>query len=134
MSRIMRRVRSTDTKPELSLRRALWRRGLRYRVHRKDLPGCPDVVFPSKRLAIFIDGDFWHGRQWETRGLPSLTSQFKEEKAEYWVPKIRKNVERDAKVNRALAGSGWHILRFWESDVGKDLDGCVSKVLEAVGG
>jgi len=91
-------------------------------------------VFPSKRLAIFIDGDFWHGRQWETRGLPSLTSQFKEEKAEYWVPKIRKNVERDAKVNRALAEGGWHILRFWESDVGKDLDGCVSKVLEAVGG
>ena len=133
VSDIMRRVRSTDTGPEVSLRKALWRRGLRYRLYRKNLPGRPDVVFPRERLAVFVDGDFWHGRQWQSRGLPSLAHQFRETpSAEYWVGKIERNVERDARVNADLAARGWRVVRLWEKDVVKDVDACVEVVLNAV--
>ncbi len=129
----MRRVKSTDTGPELALRRALWRRGLRYRLHARNLPGKPDLTFPRHRVAVFVDGDFWHGRQWQARGLPSLTSQFKETQAAYWVGKIQRNVERDARVNEELASLGWRVVRFWESSVREDLEGCVEEVLRQLG-
>src|SRR5258708_19625585 len=92
----MRRVRSRDTTPELLLRRALWAAGLRFRTCSTTLPGKPDIVIHSKRMAIFIDGDFWHGGQWRRRRLASLDDQFRQtESRAYWLGKIRRKIAPD---------------------------------------
>lgn len=133
VSQTMRRVRSRDTVPERSLRRALWQRGLRYRLYCRHLPGNPDIVFSRSRVAVFVDGDFWHGNQWRLRGLRSLEEQFEgSPKSEYWVPKIRRNIIRDGDATRRLEYEGWIVIRLWESDLKRDLDACVQKVAEAV--
>jgi DNA mismatch endonuclease (patch repair protein) len=125
-SAIMRCVRGRDTAPELLLRRALHARGLRYRVCVADLPGKPDIVFATRRLAVFIDGDYWHGGQWETRGLRQLEQQFARTKdPTYWLRKIRRTMARDCAATAALLAAGWTVLRFWESDVRGALDRCV---------
>lgn len=126
ISAIMRRVHDRDTAPELAFRRALHARGLRYRVVADELPGKPDVVFPRRRLAIFIDGDFWHGGQWETRGLRRLEQQFaRTETRDYWLRKIRRTMQRDATNTARLQAMGWTAQRFWESDIRRALDDCV---------
>ncbi|MBI5115124.1 DNA mismatch endonuclease Vsr [Candidatus Poribacteria bacterium] len=127
----MRKVRSRDTIPEVAFRRALASNGLRYRVCPSKLAGKPDIVLPSRRLAIFIDGDFWHGGQWSRRKLASLEEQFQKTKSrDYWLAKIRKNMERDCRATAALLREGWQVLRFWESDIRKDMEGCVRMALE----
>lgn len=102
-----------DTKPEVLLRKALWRAGLRYRKNVASLPGNPDLVFPKAKIVIFCDGDFWHGRNWEARKsrLQRGTN------ASYWVKKIERNMMRDAELNRKLTESGWVVVRFWETDI-----------------
>jgi len=133
VSEVMRRVHSRDTSPEKALRKALWTRGLRYRLHSKRLPGNPDIVLPSKRIVVFVDGDFWHGNQWKLRGFPSLEAQFEgSAHAGYWVPKIRRNMERDAATDECLAEMGWRVIRCWESDIRRDLNSCVQRVVEAI--
>lgn len=134
VSQIMRRVRSTDTKPEVILRKALWRAGLRYRKHVKRLPGSPDMVFAGAKVVVFVDGEFWHGRQWQSRGLDSLSKQFAEPKAVYWVPKITRNMDRDKRVNEELKTAGWKVVRIWESDIRTNLASCVQQVLNAAKG
>lgn len=130
---IMRKVRGRDTSPELALRRRLWRRGLRYRLHSKNLPGKPDIVFPRPRVAIFVDGDFWHGNQWRIRGLSSLDEQFADSpNAAYWVRKIGRNAVRDGDVTLRLEYDGWRVIRLWESDLKRDMDACVRQVLDVV--
>jgi DNA (cytosine-5)-methyltransferase 1 len=134
-SEIMRRVRSTSTPAEVRLRLALWHRGLRYRIAPSHLPGKPDIVLPSRRVAVFVDGDYWHGNQWQRRGLASLEQQFSASKPEtraYWLRKIRRNMQRDADVASKLLSAGWLVLRFWESDVDQHLNRCVECVMEAV--
>ena len=111
-------VRNRDSTAELAVRRRLWANGIRYRLNVK-LPGKPDLVFPGRKVAVFIDGDLWHGNSWRVRGLPSLEAQFPN-RTEWWVAKIRRNMARDAEVNEQLARAGWNVLRFWESDVLKD--------------
>jgi DNA mismatch endonuclease (patch repair protein) len=129
----MRRVRSLDTSPELQVRKALWARGLRYRLYAKNLPGKPDLVFRRERVAVFIDGDFWHGNQWRLRGLRSLEEQFHDvSNSEYWVRKISRNVIRDEDATARLEYDGWHVIRLWESDLKSDLAGCVERVARAV--
>lgn len=133
VSVIMQKVHSFNTKPELMFRKALWARGLRYRVCLSSLPGKPDVVVPAKRLAIFIDGDFWHGGQWRRRNLKALEDQFQESRSkEYWLKKIRRNMERDCNVTASLLSEGWTVLRFWESEIRKNLEMCVEMVLDIV--
>ena len=105
--------RKTDTRCELILRRELWRRGLRYRLHHSGLPGRPDIVFPRHRVVVFCDGDFWHGRDVDTR----LAKLAQGHNAIYWVAKVRRNIERDLSNTRALESSGWVVLRFWETDL-----------------
>lgn len=125
--RIMSAVKSKDTEPERILGRAMWRLGLRYRKHYK-LKGKPDFVFVSARLAVFCDGDFWHGNNWKLRGLSSL----KEELATYndfWSKKINRNVERDNEVNESLTNEDWLVVRFWESDIRNDPEKCAREVL-----
>lgn len=129
----MRRVKSSGTKPEVALRKALWSRGIRYRTAVRSLPGKPDIVLGSAKVAIFVDGDFWHGGQWQKRGLTSLEQQFEgNQNREYWVHKIRSNMQRDAGATDRLLADGWLVLRFWESDVEKDLGACVSAVESAL--
>jgi DNA mismatch endonuclease, patch repair protein len=126
-SRIMSRVGTKDTRPELLLRRRLWQSGFRYRVNYTKLVGRPDIVFVSRRLAIFVDGDFWHGNAWRLRGLASLEDLFPT-RTEWWTEKIRKNMERDRSVTRQLLEQGWTVLRFWESTIIRDVDEVVSVI------
>jgi len=127
-SGIKKRNRKTDTTAELTLRRALWRAGLRYRVHQKGLPGTPDIVFPRQRVAVFVDGDFWHGRDWEQR-KDRLTSN---NNAAYWIAKIGYNRERDRNNEVLLIDAGWKVIRLWETDVLKDPQGAARRVSELI--
>jgi DNA mismatch endonuclease (patch repair protein) len=119
-SRIMSRVRSTDTGPEIILRRELFRRGLRYRLYDRELPGKPDIVFAAARLVVFVDGDFWHGGGLEARGIRDVGEQFPNNR-DFWVRKIARNVERDREVAAQLTSMGWKVLRVLESSVRRDV-------------
>lgn len=132
ISAIMRKVKSRDTQIETTFRKAVWRRGLRFRVDDKRLPGRPDVVLASRRLAVFLDGDYWHGHQWRKRGLTSLDQQFDSNpNADYWKRKITRNIFRDFRNTAALLEDGWSVLRFWESDLQVDFDACVEATVAA---
>ena len=132
ISAIMRKVRSRDTTPEVVFRRALWARGLRYRTCRAPLAGKPDIVLSRARLVIFVDGDFWHGGQWRKRHLAALEDQFVTTPTrEYWLAKIRRNMQRDCVATASLMNGGWRVLRFWESQVLHELDDCVELALKA---
>lgn len=122
----MSRVQNRDSVAELAVRRRLWALGLRFRV-RMPLPGRPDIVFTRHKLAIFIDGDFWHGNAWRVRGLPSFEAQFTN-RSQWWIEKIRRNMERDQQVNRQLHELGWRVERVWESDVLAAPDEVVAKL------
>jgi len=125
-SRIMSRIKSRDTKPEAALRSLLWRRGLRFRKHRKDLPGRPDAAFASARVALFLDGDFWHGRAWAETGKAPETNRG------FWTAKFERNRARDVEADAALLGAGWLPIRVWESDFKKDPEGTAERVEETV--
>ena len=114
-SRIMSRVRSKNSVAEMAVRRRLWAAGLRYRLGAK-LAGKPDIVFLKQRLAVFIDGDFWHGNAWRVRGQASFEAQFVNRSA-WWSAKIRRNMARDQQITEQLDHLGWRVLRFWESAV-----------------
>lgn len=129
----MRRIRSSDTTPEFLFREALCNTDLKSEIEAVELPGKPDVVLPSRRIAIFIDGDLWHGGQWQLRGKLALEEQFTASVSkEYWLGKIRRNMERDARVTNTLLVSGWTVLRFWESDITKNLATCIETTLRVV--
>jgi DNA mismatch endonuclease (patch repair protein) len=110
-SAVMRRVRAKDTTPELAVRRALTRLGVRYRLHRKDLPGKPDVVMPGRRLALFVHGCFWHGHDC-ARG-----ARVPKQNRDYWTAKVARNVARDARNRQALAAAGWRVETLWECEL-----------------
>ena len=126
-SRIKQRNRSRDTKAEVLLRKELWRRGLRYRLHLRDLPGKPDIVFRRVQVAVFCDGDFWHGRRWQQRREKLARGA----NAPYWTAKIAANVARDRRNTRLLRAAGWTVVRLWETDVLRDLERAVARI-EAV--
>ena len=115
----MSRIKGRDTKPELALRRALWAVGLRYRLRVK-LPGKPDMVFPSARLAVFVDGCFWHG-------CP-VHAVRPETNVAFWESKISGNVARDREVTDELTAAGWNVFRFWEHEIANDL----GRIVEAI--
>jgi DNA mismatch endonuclease (patch repair protein) len=124
----MQHVHSKDTSIELRLRKALWRKGYRYRKNYKGLIGKPDIAITKYHVAIFCDSEFFHGKDW-----PDLKKQLlRGTNSEYWCGKITRNMERDAEVNRTLYGEGWTVLRFWGKDIEKHLDECVKVVDEAV--
>jgi len=129
--RIMSAIPSKGTRPEIALRKALWHKNLRYRVNYKKLPGKPDIVFTKQMVAVFCDGDYWHGHNWAVRGLSSLEEELNGY-SEYWRAKILRNIERDEENNKALKAMGWTVLRIWESDIKSDLDGCVKVVQETL--
>ena len=123
-SRIMSAVKSRDTRPELLLRRALYRRGLRYRVGPRSVPGRPDVAFPQARVAVFVDGDFWHG----------CPTHFPDRRpggpnASLWLTKFEAVKQRDARATRLAEEVGWHVVRVWECELTGDLESVVERIL-----
>lgn len=120
-SKTMSKIRGKNSVPELLLRRALWARNFRFRLHRSDLPGKPDLAIDKYRLAIFVDGDFWHGYQWEHR-KPKTNTQF-------WWPKIERNKQRDKFVNQQLTEMGYTVMRFWEHEIRQNLDACINQIV-----
>jgi DNA mismatch endonuclease, patch repair protein len=118
-SSLMKKIRSTETKAEIALRHALWHKGIRYRKNYKRLPGKPDIAITTKRIAIFIDGEFWHGYQWEKRKEKLQNNR------DYWIPKIEENKHRDNITNSRLKEMGWEVIRFWEHEVEKDINQCI---------
>lgn len=122
VTRNMRSNKCKDTKPELMLRKELWRRGLRYRKNYKPLKGKPDIVFICVRIAVFVDGKMWHGYDWEHQ-----KSDFKSNR-DFWIPKIERNIERDREVTETLTEQGWTVLRFWDFEVKKDVALCADRI------
>ena len=129
--KIMSSIPSKNTKPELMLRKALWKENLRYRVNYKKLPGKPDIVFTKDHVAIFCDGDFWHGHNWAIRGLSSLDEELSGY-SEFWRSKILRNIEHDLEINQTLKAQGWTVVRIWESDIRKNLESCVQLIKETL--
>ncbi|MGW4694344.1 very short patch repair endonuclease [Kitasatospora cineracea] len=127
-SRVMASIKSKDTGPEILLRRSLWGRGLRYRLRSK-LIGKPDIVFQSARVAIFVDGDFWHGNAWRIRNMGSFEEQFERiSNGEFWRKKIEANVARDKLVTETLTKDGWTVYRVFESRLKVELSTVVSEI------
>lgn len=123
-SKLMSKIRGHNTGPELQLRRALWKEGLRYRIQYKIGRFKPDLVFVHARLAIFVDGCFWH--QCPLHGvIPEANRKF-------WEEKLQKNVSRDLETTRSLTESGWAVIRFWEHDIESSLGKCISSISEAL--
>ena len=124
----MQHMRNKDTQIELLLRKKLWNKGYRYRKNYNRLPGKPDIVLTKYRIAIFCDGDFFHGKDWETRQFKILQG----ENGEFWFNKISNNIKRDRDIDLQLNNLGWTVLRFWGSDIKKDLDKCIRVIEETV--
>ncbi|WP_257836779.1 very short patch repair endonuclease [Phenylobacterium sp. J426] len=125
-SAVMRRVKGKDTTPELTVRRALTRLGARYRLHRKDLPGSPDIVMPGRRLALFVHGCFWHGHDCP-RG-----ARVPKQNRDYWTAKVGRNVARDAKSRAELQAQGWRVETIWECEL-KDQAGLQRRLVDLLG-
>lgn len=122
----MQSNKSAGTKIEIILGKAMFAKGLRYRKNDKSVHGTPDFSFKKYKVAVFADGDFWHGKDWETRRNKIGAN------AAFWFEKIERNIERDFKVSKILCEDGWTVLRFWETDIKKNLEKCVAKVEEAI--
>jgi DNA mismatch endonuclease (patch repair protein) len=124
-SKNMQAVRSTNTKEEVTLAKALWRLGYRYRKNNKTVFGKPDFTFKKLKIAIFVDSEFFHGKDWETRKKPQTNSEF-------WIKKIERNMQRDTEVNVYLESQNWKILRFWSNEIKKNLDWCLVEIQDAI--
>lgn len=117
-------IKSKDTKIEVALRKALWHRGIRYRKNMKLYNCHPDIVITKYKIAVFCDGDFWHGNTLEKYKIKTNT--------QFWNEKIKRNIERDLDNTIELRDSGWIVLRFWESEIKNNLELCVGDIIEAI--
>ena len=122
----MQAVKNKDSQIELLLRQELWSRGLRYRKNVNRIYGKPDIVFIGKKVAVFCDSEFWHGYNWEERKKDFKSHQ------EFWIPKIERNMERDAEVTAKLESEGWMVLRFWGNEIKKNTAQCADIIEKAV--
>ena len=118
----MRRVRNKDSKIELKLRKELWRRGIRYRKNVNKITGKPDIAFIGRKIAVFVDSEFWHGYDWENKKNEIKSHQ------DFWIKKIERNIERDKEVTRALESEGWLVLRFWGKEIDRNLFECADEI------
>lgn len=123
-SRNMSKVKNKNTGIELLLRKALWKRNIRFRINNKDVLGKPDIVIKKLKLAVFCDGDFWHGRNFSENTVSTHK--------EFWTEKIQSNRERDLKQTIALRDAGWTVLRFWGSDIKKDVNSVADRVVSEI--
>jgi len=122
----MSRIRSKATSIEVKLQKALWHRGIRYRKNYGKVPGSPDIAIVKHRIAIFCDGEFWHGKDWDQKKHELKNNR------DYWISKIERNMERDERYTRELTESGWQVIRFWGRDILSDIDACVDTVINAI--
>ena len=127
-SKIMSNIGSVSTKPEIIIRKSLFSKGFRYRINYKKLPGSPDIALTKYKIAIFCDGEFFHGKDWEKLELKLKNSN----NSEFWIKKISRNMERDDEINKKLNYEGWTVIRFWGEDIKKYTDECVKTVEEAI--
>lgn len=118
----MQAIKSKGTKVERNLGKALWEAGYRYRKNSKSVYGKPDFSYKKFKVAVFCDGEFWHGKDWDPQRCTIINNR------EYWISKIQRNINRDIKVNEELAKQGWTVLRFWEKDIKKNLAECVNQI------
>jgi DNA mismatch endonuclease (patch repair protein) len=118
----MRAIRSTNTKGEVLLAKALWNLGYRYRKNNRTIFGTPDLTFKKLKIAIFVDSEFFHGKDWETQKDRVKTN------TEFWQKKIERNIQRDIEVNNYLESQNWKVLRFWSGEIEKNLEDCVAKI------
>lgn len=125
-SRLMSKIRSQNTKSEIKLRKALWNLGIRYRKNVKALPGTPDIVISKYKTVIFIDGEFWHGFNWDKK-----KDKIKSNRA-FWIPKIERNIQRDQQNNEALTRLGWKVFRFWDRQVKNEFGSCLLEILNYI--
>lgn len=124
----MSNIKNKDTGIEVKLRKALWKKGYRYRKNYKKLPGKPDIVLPKYKLVVFCDSEFFHGKDWE-----ELHEQLKRgNNAEFWIKKISQNRIRDEEINKQLKFIGWTVIRFWGKDIKKDVEQCVKVIEETI--
>ncbi len=126
--RNMSKIHGKDTSIELVLRRALWKKGYRYRKNYKKIPGTPDIALTKYKIAIFCDGEFFHGKDWKV--LKPRLEQGKN--ADYWVKKIQRNMDRDSEKDKELLFQGWTVIHFWGKDIIKNTDKCVRVIEEAI--
>ena len=124
----MQHIRGKDTTIEVILRKALWARGYRYRKNYKRIPGSPDIVLTKYKIAIFCDGEFFHGKDWEVL-KPRLE---KSNNSEFWIKKISRNLERDDEINKKLLSMGWTVIRFWGNEIKKNTDECIRVIEETI--
>lgn len=122
----MQAVKSHNSKIELALSKELWKRGYRYRKNDKTVFGKPDLTFKKYKIAVFVDSEFWHGENWETRKHDHKSNQ------EFWYTKIERNISRDKEVNEYLEKAGWKVLRFWGKQITKKLFLCVSEIEQEI--
>ena len=125
---IMSKIKGKDTKPEIVLRKYLWSKGLHYRKNYKKLPGKPDIVLTKYKVAVFVDSEFFHGKDWEVQKQKVR----KGSNADYWVKKIERNIERDKLKDQALKDLGWSIIHFWSKDVEKNVDQCYLQIVNSI--
>lgn len=124
----MSKIKGKDTKPEIALRRALWAKGIRYRKNMNNLPGRPDIVITKYRLAVFVDSEFFHGKDWNKKRDRIMAGT----NGQYWSEKIERNIKRDAEKEAELRALGYTVLRFWSREVIKELEGCVNTIEEVL--
>lgn len=124
----MQRIRSKDTKIEVTLRKALWSKGYRYRKHYNSLPGKPDIALTKYKVAIFCDGEFFHGKDWEVL-KPRLE---RSNNSEFWINKISRNIQRDEEINKQLLYLGWTVIRFWGKEILKNSEECIKVIEETI--
>lgn len=122
-SKNMRAIRSVNTSTEDLLAKLLWKGGYRYRRNDKSVLGKPDICFKRHRVAVFCDGEFWHGKDWSKKRKKISQNQA------YWIPKIGRNMSRDRAVNRQLRKQGWTVLRFWHSDIKRNPQICAKAII-----
>ncbi|WLD24249.1 very short patch repair endonuclease [Flavobacterium dauae] len=125
-SKNMRAIKATGTKDEVRLAKALWHSGYRYRKNDKTVFGKPDLVFKKHKVAVFVDSEFFHGKDWETEKFRIKSNQ------EFWHKKIVRNIERDKEVNEFLTYNGWKVLRFWSKEVKNNLQECVDRIINEI--
>ena len=127
--RAMSRIHSKDTSIEIKLRKALWHKGYRYRKNYSKLPGTPDIAITKYKIAVFCDGDFFHGKDWYTIQRPKI---LRGNNPEFWEKKIVRNMARDKETNQALLNLGWTVIRFWGSEINSSVDSCVAVIEECI--
>jgi len=125
-SELMKKIRSKNTTPEINLRKEIYKYGFRYRINFAKLPGKPDIVFTRSKVVVFIDGEFWHGYNWENKKNRIKSNR------EYWVKKIENNINRDKVNEEKLKILGYKVIRFWEQQIKNDLNKCVSIVIKFI--